>query len=106
MSLEISSGGITSNLPAENFFVNSASSASAKTPPSPPPPPPPPPPQDTVQLSLTENIHRLKSAGDNPSEISQILGVPEQTVSIYLGSSILEATLASAPTLPTPPSAG
>jgi hypothetical protein len=100
MSLLISSGGIAPISPVEELYDTPLQAPKAVAPP--PPPPPPPPPKDVVQLSLAANVQKLKFEGDSPTEISIALGVPLQTVSVVLDTSVIEATLASAPTLPTP----
>lgn len=103
MSFDISSVSAVS--PVENIAALSGQSAqashssAAKTP---PPPPPPPPIEDTVKLTLAASVAKLESEGDSPIEISQALGVPLQTVSIDLESSVIEAALAAAPTIPIP----
>jgi hypothetical protein len=59
--------------------------------------------QDAVQLSLSQSIHQLQAQGDSPTQIAVALGVPLQTVSVDLGTYLIESTLASAPTLPVTP---
>jgi len=51
-------------------------------------------------VTLTSSIKELQSEGESPTQISLVLGVPLQTVSIDLGSSFIEATLAAAPDIP------
>lgn len=101
MSLQISSVGIPPVLLAENTSTNNPHTAAAKV--AAPPPPPPPPPKDTVSLSGTIKV--LQSEGESPVQIAQALGLPLQTVSIDLGTSFIEATLAAAPTIPGPSTA-
>jgi len=60
--------------------------------------------EDAVLLSLSENIHQLQGQGDSPTQIAVTLGVPLQTVSVDLGTYLIESTLASAPTLKVQPS--
>jgi hypothetical protein len=55
-------------------------------------------------VTLTSSIKQLQSEGESPTQISLVLGVPIQTVSIDMGSSFIEATLAAAPDIPSVPS--
>lgn len=100
MTLDLSSVSLNSVRSAETFPASTSDTAASKVAAPPPPPPPPPPPKDVVQLSLASEISRLKYEGDSTVQISQELGVPVQTISVYLGSSFLETTLASAPSVP------
>jgi hypothetical protein len=52
-------------------------------------------------VTLSSSIKELQSEGESPTQISLVLGVPLQTVSIDLGSSFIEATLAAAPDIRT-----
>jgi hypothetical protein len=54
-------------------------------------------------VTLSSSIKELKSEGESPTQISLVLGVPIQTVSIDLGTSFIEATLAAAPDIPSVP---
>jgi hypothetical protein len=99
MSIEVTPLAVAPVFPVQDTSSPSTQSTT-KTPPPPPPPPPTPPPKDTVEISLAATIKVLKSQGDSIVEISQRLGVPVQTVSVDLGSALIEASLASAPTLP------
>jgi hypothetical protein len=42
----------------------------------------------------------LQSQGDSITEIAYTLGVPVQTVSVDLGTALIEASVAAAPTIP------
>ena len=97
MSISVSPISVAAVSPVDS--VSSSTQSASKTPP--PPPPPPPPPKDTVELSLDANIKVLQSQGDSVTEIAYTLGVPLQTVSIDLGTALLEASVAAAPTIPT-----
>jgi hypothetical protein len=55
-------------------------------------------------VTLTSAIKQLQSQGESPDQIAQTLGLPLQTVSIDLGTSFIEATLAAAPDIPSTPS--
>jgi hypothetical protein len=96
MSLEISPAGASTFASAESLAASALPASNPKS----PPPPPPPPAHDAVQISLSASIHQLQAQGESPTQISLALGVPLQTVSVDLGTYLIESTLASAPTLP------
>jgi DNA-binding NarL/FixJ family response regulator len=93
MSISVSPISVAAVSPVDS--ISSSTQSASKT-----PPPPPPPPADTVELSLDANIKVLQSQGDSVTEIAYTLGVPVQTVSIDLGTALIEASVASAPTIP------